>query len=86
MKSYGAIVALTLGAGMVLMGCSMNDCSAGSVCGDSNAVGAKATEDSEKEGDAPLGPGWSHLGANTRPSRQTSPSFGSTCRGRADGL
>ncbi|MFB6823963.1 hypothetical protein ACFCXA_20495 [Streptomyces virginiae] len=54
MKSYSAIVALTLGAGMVLMGCSMNDCSAGSVCGDSNAVGAKATGNSEKEGDAPL--------------------------------
>ncbi|MFJ3519756.1 MULTISPECIES: hypothetical protein [unclassified Streptomyces] len=55
MKSYGAAaVTLALGAGVLMTGCSTNECSAGSVCGNSNAVGPKATGDAGAQGDAPL--------------------------------
>ncbi|MFG2616499.1 hypothetical protein ACGFXC_02675 [Streptomyces sp. NPDC048507] len=43
MKWTGAATTLALGAGLLLAGCSTNECSAGSVCGNSNAVGRTAT-------------------------------------------
>ncbi|MEV6583271.1 hypothetical protein AB0M92_34510 [Streptomyces sp. NPDC051582] len=54
MKAYGIAAAMTLGAGLLLMGCSTNECSAGSVCGNSNAVGSETAGGSKAQSDAPL--------------------------------
>ncbi|MFI5999515.1 hypothetical protein ACIA98_03720 [Streptomyces sp. NPDC051366] len=54
MKQYSTVAALALCTGFLLLGCSTNECSAGSVCGDSNAVGPTATGDSKASDTAPL--------------------------------
>lgn len=54
MKPYSTIAALALCAGSLLLGCSTNECSAGSVCGNSNAVGPTATGGSKAPDTAPL--------------------------------
>ncbi|MFD9411011.1 hypothetical protein ACFWBN_28855 [Streptomyces sp. NPDC059989] len=54
MKSYSTVAALALCGGFLLLGCSTNECSAGSVCGNSNAIGPTPTGDSKASDTAPL--------------------------------